>query len=127
MDLGLCPPQRELADRAREFVNDVLLPFEDECEANDGLSERSLHTIRQAVIDWEFNAINHALEDGGQGRNLFDQVLISEQWGRATGALWDVPWRPAVPLRHARPEQRERYLRPACRTFDWRFSPMHPG
>ena len=114
MDLGLSPLRRELTDRARAFAEDVLLPFEDECEANDGLSERSLSTIRGAVIDWEFNAINHAIDDGGQGLDLFDQVLISEQWGRATGALWDVPWRPAVPLRHATAEQRERYLRPAC-------------
>ena len=42
-------------------------------------------------------------------------MLVEEQWGRATGGLWDIPWRPSIPLTVATPEQRERYLRPACR------------
>ena len=30
-----------------------------------------------------------ALEDGGQGLGVFQQILVQEQLGRATGALWD--------------------------------------
>jgi acyl-CoA dehydrogenase len=59
--------------------------------------------------------MNHAPEDGGQGHDVFEQVLIEEEWGRVTGALWDVPWRPSIPLREGTEEQKEEYLRPACR------------
>jgi alkylation response protein AidB-like acyl-CoA dehydrogenase len=115
LDLALTEEDRELQRRARQFTEQHLIPHELECEEGDGLSPGSLEAIRGHVIEWRFNAINHATEDGGQSHDLFVQVLIEEQWGRATGALWDVPWRPAIPLRESSPEQRERYLRPACR------------
>ena len=50
------------------------------------------------MLDWDFAAINHAVEDGGKGYDVFQVMLIEEQWGRATGALWDIPWRPSIPL-----------------------------
>jgi alkylation response protein AidB-like acyl-CoA dehydrogenase len=70
---------------------------------------------KQAVGDWDFGAINHAVEDGGRGHDLFRQMLIEEQWGRVTNALWDIPWRPAIPLAVGTEEQKDRFLRPACR------------
>ncbi|HEY6568175.1 MAG TPA: acyl-CoA dehydrogenase, partial [Actinomycetota bacterium] len=33
----------------------------------------------------------------------------------ATGALWDIPWRPSIPLQQMTEGQKERYLRPAIR------------
>jgi acyl-CoA dehydrogenase len=42
-------------------------------------------------------------------------MLVEEQWGRATGALWDIPWRPSIPLAAGTEEQKDRFLRPACR------------
>ena len=114
MDLTLDPHDRELKERARAFTDEVLVPLEDECEANDGLTPQSAATAKEAVLAWGFNAINHAVTDGGQGYDVFQQMLIEEEWGRATGALWDLPWRPAIPLRQATPAQKERYLRPAA-------------
>jgi len=115
MDIRLTPHDAALKARARRFCEEVLIPLEDECEERDGLSEESLARARQAVLDRRFNAINHAVEDGGQGLDLFQQVLVEEEWGRATGALWDIPWRPSIPLAAATEEQKEAYLRPACR------------
>ena len=115
MDLRLTPDDAELQRAARAFTDGVLLPLEDECEEHDGLTPESAAAAKQAVLDHRFNAINHAVADGGQGHDLFSQMLIEEQWGRATGALWDIPWRPAIPLTAATQEQRERFLRPACR------------
>jgi acyl-CoA dehydrogenase len=115
MDLALTPEDRELQRRAREFADSHLLPYELRCELEGGLEEPDLDHIRQAVIEQRFNAINHDVADGGQGLGVFQQILVSEQWGRATGALWDVPWRPSVPMRHGTEEQKEAYLRPACR------------
>ena len=115
MDLRLSPEDLELSRRARAFAEEVLIPLEDECEEHDGLTAASHAKAKQAVLDRGFNAINHAEEDGGQGHDVFQVMLIEEQWGRATGALWDIPWRPSIPLARGTAEQKELYLRPACR------------
>ena len=115
MDLRLTPADRELQERARAFTDEVLAPLEDECEERGGLSPESHARAKGEILARGWNAINQAVEDGGQGHDVFRQMLIEEQWGRATGALWDLPWRPAIPLARATEEQKERYLRPACR------------
>ena len=115
MDIRLSTADRELQQRARDFTDQVLVPLEDECEENDGLTPESAAAAKQAVLDWDFHAINHAEADGGRGHDLFAQMLIEEQWGRATGALWDIPWRPSIPLAAGTEEQKDRFLRPACR------------
>jgi acyl-CoA dehydrogenase len=108
MDLRLERADRDLQRRARAFTEEVLIPLEDECEANDGLTPESADRAKQAVLDAGFNAINHDIEDGGQGLDTFQQMLVEEQWGRATGALWDIPWRPSIPLARGTEAQKER-------------------
>jgi alkylation response protein AidB-like acyl-CoA dehydrogenase len=115
VDLRLDQADEELKERARAFTEQVLFPLELECEQNDGLSPESLANAKRAVLDWGFNAINHTEADGGRGHDTFRQILIEEEWGKATGALWDIPWRPSIPLRVGTEAQKERYLRPACR------------
>jgi alkylation response protein AidB-like acyl-CoA dehydrogenase len=115
MDLELTGPDLDLQAKARDFTREVLFPLEDECEAGDGLSPASHAAAKQAVLDWGFHAINHAPEDGGQGLDLFRQMLVEEQWGQATGCLWDIPWRPSIPLASGSEDQKARFLRPACR------------
>jgi acyl-CoA dehydrogenase len=115
MDLELDPADRDLQVRARDFTQQVLIPLEDECEENDGLSPGSAAAAKRAVLEWGFQAINHSQEDGGGGLDLFQQMLVEEQWGHATGALWDIPWRPSIPLAAGTEDQKERFLRPACR------------
>jgi alkylation response protein AidB-like acyl-CoA dehydrogenase len=115
MDLRPTDEDLALARSARAFADEVLEPLEDECEEHGGLTPASAAAAKQAVLDRGFNAINHAEEDGGRGYDLFQVMLIEEQWGRVTGALWDIPWRPAIPLAHGTPDQKERYLRPSCR------------
>jgi acyl-CoA dehydrogenase len=114
VDLRLTGEHRALQDRARAFTARHLFPYELECERDDGLRPERLAEIRAAVVEWRFNAINHAPSDGGQGHDLFEQVLIEEEWGKATGALWDVPWRPSIPMREGTEAQKDEYLRPAC-------------
>ena len=115
MDLRLSADDRALKERARAFTEEVLIPLELECEERDGLLPESHAKVKQAVLDEGFNAINHPEEDGGQGYDIFRQILVEEEWGRATGALWDLPWRPSIPLAVGTEEQKERYLRPAAR------------
>jgi acyl-CoA dehydrogenase len=115
LDIRLSSADRELQEKAKDFTEQVLMPLEDECEELDGLSPASAAKAKQAVLDWGFNAINQPVGDGGQGHDLFEQMLIEEQWGHVTGALWDIPWRPSIPLQHGTEAQKERFLRPAIR------------
>jgi acyl-CoA dehydrogenase len=115
VDIRLTAQDRELAQRARAFCDEVLVPLENECEEHDGLTPESAAAAKQAVHDWDFAAINHAVEDGGKGFDAFQVMLIEEQWGRATNALWDIPWRPSIPLAVGTQEQKDAFLRPACR------------
>ncbi len=115
MDLRLPADDRAVQQKAREFTEHVLMPLEDECEENDGLSPDSHARAKRSVLEWGFHGINHSTDDGGQGYDTFRQMLIEEQWGRTTGALWDIPWRPSIPLARGTEEQKERFLRPAIR------------
>ena len=115
MDLRLTAEDAELQRRAREFTETWLFPAELECEERDGLLPDTWAAIKAATLEAGLNAINHSAEDGGRGLSILQQILVQEELGKATGALWDVPWRPAIPLRHATEAQKEEYLRPACR------------
>src|SRR5215217_6444436 len=101
-----------LQAKARRFADEVLQPLELECEEYYGLSDASAASAKQAVLDFVFAAINHAASDGGMGYDTFQVMLVEEQWGRVTNALWDVPWRPSIPLASGTEEQKDRFLRP---------------
>lgn len=114
MDLALTEEDRAIQARAREFTEKFLFPIEDENEKNNGgLSEETLARVKQAILDYKLNGMNHSVEDGGQGYTILQQTLISEEVGRSSGCVWDVVWAPAYPLRFATPEQKREYLYPA--------------
>jgi alkylation response protein AidB-like acyl-CoA dehydrogenase len=115
VELKLREDDAALQARARRFSDEVLQPLELECEEHDGLTPGSAAAAKQAVLDHGFAAINHTVENGGKGLDTFQVMLVEEQWGRVTNALWDVPWRPSIPLAAGTEEQKQRFLRPACR------------
>jgi acyl-CoA dehydrogenase len=115
MDIRLTPEDADLQARARTFADEVLQPLELECEEHDGLTPPSAAAAKRAVLEHGFHAINHSVADGGHGYDTFQVMLIEEQWGRVTNALWDIPWRPSIPLAAGTEAQKERFLRPACR------------
>ncbi len=112
MDFRYTDEQLELRERAAGLAR-AIMAYEDECEAHRGLSAHSLADIRRLTLSAELNAINMPVEWGGQGLCILDQVVVQEQLGQLTNALWDAVWRPANALRHCTAEQRERYLIPA--------------
>lgn len=114
MDFTLSQPHLELQKKALRFSQEVLQPYEMECEENDGLSPASLKTINEKVLSWELNALNHSKQDGGQGFSIFEQMLVDEQLGRVTGAIWDTVFRPSFPMKFASPQQKQEYLIPTC-------------
>jgi acyl-CoA dehydrogenase len=112
----LTPDQRELAQRAREFVETVLMPLELEAEERGGqLPEATIDEIKREAIAARLNGGRFAREHGGQGWSMLEWFLVNEQLGRVTNGLhWHVPNAYNV-LVQGTPEQIERYLLPALR------------
>ena len=114
MDLTLSAAQQDLRARARALT-EAIIAHEQACEENNGLAADAHAQIADLVREHALNAINMPAEWGGQGLGVLDQVLVQEELGRLTNALWDTVWRPANALRACTPEQRETYLEPAIR------------
>ena len=112
----LSTDQLELQGRAREFVEQVLIPLELEAEQRGGaLPEESVAEIKQAAIAARLQGGRVPTEHGGQGWSMVEWFLVNEQFGRVTGGLhWHVPSVYNV-LLEGTPEQIERYVAPALR------------
>ena len=112
----LTPDQLELQQRARTFVETVLIPLELEAEERGGaLPEDTVEHIKREAISARLNGGRFAPEHGGQGWTMLEWFLVNEQFGRVTGGLhWHVPSAYNV-LLQGTPEQVERYLVPALR------------
>ena len=93
---------RSVQAAARRFVDEELIPHEVEAEMNGGvIAPEVKERQRRRVRDLGLHAMNIPAELGGAGLTSFQQVLVSEQVGRATNALgWviDAPasWLPKV-------------------------------
>src|SRR6201996_4874740 len=108
--------QLELQQRARTFVETVLMPLELEAEELGGqLPEDTIDHIKQEAIAARLHGGRFAPEYGGQGWSMLEWFLVNEQFGRVTNGLhWHVPSAYNV-LMQGTPEQIERYLLPALR------------
>jgi butyryl-CoA dehydrogenase len=114
MDLNLTAEQRELRERAASLATEIIA-YEDDCERDRGLGVEALAEISAKTIEHGLNAINMPAEWGGAGLSVLEQVIVQEQLGQITNALWDAVWRPANALRACTEEQRARWLEPAIR------------
>jgi butyryl-CoA dehydrogenase len=114
MDFAYTSEQLELRARAAALAADIMV-HEEDCEAADGLPPDVHAAVAERVRHHSLNAINMPEEWGGQGLGVLDQVIVQEQLGQLTNALWDMVWRPANALRACDAAQRERYLLPGIR------------
>lgn len=114
MDLRLTPRQAELKERAAALAAEIMA-HEERCERENGLPPEILAHLKERVLEAGLQAINMPEEWGGAGLSILEQVIVQEQLGQLTNALWDVVWRPANALRACTPSQRQRYLLPAIR------------
>ncbi len=115
-DMAFTSEQLELQQRARTFVENVLIPLELEAEERGGqLPAETIEQIKQEAIAARLNGGRFAPEYGGQGWSMLEWFLVNEQFGRVTNGLhWHVPSAYNV-LIQGTPEQIERYLIPALR------------
>jgi acyl-CoA dehydrogenase len=104
------------ADRARAFVDGVLIPLEEKAERAGGhLPDEDVAGIKSQALAAGLAGGLHAVEHGGQGWSKSEWVLVEEQFGRSTNALsWHIPSAYNV-LGSGSPEQIDRWLRPALR------------
>jgi acyl-CoA dehydrogenase len=106
----------DLQQRARRFVEELLIPNEELAEVNGGkIPDELRERIKRESIEAGLSGGLHAPEHGGQGWTKSEWVLVEEQMGRSTNALsWHMPTAYNV-LANGTPEQIERYLKPALR------------
>ena len=114
MDFSYSPEQLELRARAAALAADIMV-HEEACEEGNGLPSEVHAAVAERVRHHGLAAINMPAEWGGAGLGVLDQVIVQEQLGQLTNALWDMVWRPANALRACSGEQRERYLLPGIR------------
>jgi acyl-CoA dehydrogenase len=110
------PPDTDLVERARRFVDELLIPNEELAERSGGKIPGELRErIKRDSIEAGLSGGLHAREHGGQGWTKTEWCLVEEQFGRSTNALsWHMPTAYNV-LANGTPEQIERYLKPALR------------
>ena len=110
------PEQLELRERARRFVDELLIPNEELAERSGGkIPDELKQRIKRESIEARLSGGLHAPEHGGQGWTKTEWFLVDEQLGRSTNALsWHMPGAYNV-LAGGTPEQIERYLKPALR------------
>src|SRR3954451_4890190 len=106
----------DVAERARRFAEDVLMPLEEEAERRGGrLGDDAVAEIKRRAVEARLAGGMHSVEHGGQGWTRLEWALVEEQYGRTTNALhWHVPNAYNV-WAHASAAQVDRYLRPALR------------
>ena len=85
--------QLELRERARRFVDDVLIPNEELAERSGGkIPDELEQRIKREAIEARLSGGLHAPEHGGQGWTKTEWFLVEEQLGRSTNALsWHMP------------------------------------
>ena len=110
------PEELELRERARRFVDEVLIPNEELAERSGGkIPDELKGQIKREALDARLSGGLHSVEHGGQGWSKVEWFLVEEQLGRSTNALsWHMPGAYNV-LGSGSPEQIERYLKPALR------------
>ena len=114
MEFAYSAEQRGLRERAAALAAEIMV-HENACEQANGLAADVHAQVGERVRHHDLNAINMPAEWGGQGLSVLDQVIVQEQLGRLTNALWDMVWRPANALRACDEGQRERWLYPGIR------------
>jgi acyl-CoA dehydrogenase len=112
----LSPRAIEIQARARRFVDEVLIPLEEEAERRGGILPGDvIADVKREAIAASLQGGLHKPEHGGQGWTRTEWFLVEEQWGRSTNAIsWHVPNAYNVWDR-ASDELVDRYLRPALR------------
>ena len=115
MDFGLTNEQQMIIDSTRAFVEQELMPYEDEVESNNAISDELATKIRNRALSHGFYAANMPGTLGGGGLSDLDIALMEMELGRTSFALQSLVGRPSNILLACKGEQVDRYLLPTIR------------
>jgi alkylation response protein AidB-like acyl-CoA dehydrogenase len=115
MDHELSPELERLRQTVRRFVVEELQPLEVEVELADGRLDPKRRAVLQArARSLGVHSSSLPRSVGGTGYGWEAQIVINEEIGAVTNGLGWIVFAPAIVLRHASPEQVERWVRPAA-------------
>ena len=107
---------RLLKQIVRRFVDEELIPLEDEVEARNDVPPEQLAVLRRKAQDLGLYALNMPQEVGGGGLSTLAMCLVEEELGRTADALIRRVFGQVYEmLVQCQGEQRERYLYPTVR------------
>lgn len=115
MDFQLDDEQRAVVQTVRRFVDQELVPHEDEVDRLDDVPAELVAEIRRRALDAGLYAANMPEDIGGGGLDAVAMALMERELGRTSYALQWLVARPSNVLQACEGEQRERFLLPAVR------------
>jgi alkylation response protein AidB-like acyl-CoA dehydrogenase len=115
MDIPLTEEQRMLVDSLRAFMEEELLPFEDEVDRSGEVPPQRAERIRQRAIEMGFYAANLPESVGGGGLDYSTLALFERELGKTSYGLHGYVHRPSEILMACSGDQIERYLAPCVR------------
>ena len=115
MDLELTEEQRMLANSARAFVSEELLPHENEVEKQGEVAPELGQQITRKAIEMGFYATNLPESVGGGGLDYTSLAVLEREFGKVSHALNGFAWRPTELLMACEGDQIELYLDPCVR------------
>ena len=87
MDFTLTPAQEDLRRRAAAFVDEVCIPLEQKAELH-GLDADDKRRVLEASFAAGMVGAGHKKEHGGAELSMMEQVVVHEELGRNTNAVW---------------------------------------
>ena len=112
----LSPELRELKDKMKAFINDVVIPAEPVLMNDDATAAELAEELKQQAKDAGLWALGHPTEIGGGGLPFMDFVYLNEVIGRSHWGQWAVgslSMQDSIMLHlYASDAQRERFLKP---------------
>ena len=112
MNYELTDEQTMLLDSLRAFVEQEIMPFEDESEAAAEVSAEIGERIKQRAMEMGFFAANLPESVGGGGLDYTTLALIERELGKVSYALGGFIARPTELLLACEGDQIEKYLEP---------------
>jgi alkylation response protein AidB-like acyl-CoA dehydrogenase len=115
MDFQLSSELKALQQKVRKLVREELIPLEVEVELADGyLAPEKRAELQTKIKPLGIHSSSLPQAVGGTEYSWAAQVVINEEIGKATNGLGWLVWAPAIVLRHASPDQIERFVHPAA-------------
>lgn len=115
MDFALPEELLDLKRRVCAFVEQELLPLEEECEANDDIAPERWWELRRKAASLGLTSFSFPRSVGGAGLGQLGEVVAFEELTRVGHGLASVVPYPSPILMACTGEQRERFLYPCIR------------